>query len=163
MNWYVAVLKKYAEFNGRAQRKEFWLFSFVNLLIGFSILYLADLFPGLRGFRYWLFFFYSLVVLTPWVAVAVRRLHDVGLTGWWVLFGFVFFIVTTDLPARNIGDVLIRVIVGLGFALMMHYLVLDSHPGANQYGPDPKERTHGGTTFSEQQNRIKNLSDTLGR
>lgn len=155
MNWYFETLKKYAVFNGRGQRKEFWIFSLVNLLIGFCILYLADLFPGLKSFLYVLFSLYTLVILTPWVAVAVRRLHDVGHTGWWILFGFVFFIVTTDLPARNIVDVLIRVIVGFGFALMMHYLGLDSHPGANQYGPDPKEHIRGGTTFSGQQNRTK--------
>ncbi len=80
MNYYFGVLAKYAQFNGRARRSEYWYFTLFNLIIlivlrliwfyyGFSILYTV----------------YSLGVLIPGIAVGVRRMHDVNKSGWFVL------------------------------------------------------------------------------
>ena len=73
MEWYLGPLKKYAEFSGRAGRKEYWLFTLGQFVIGFL---LAMLIPVL----YLVFVFGTLL---PVLAVAVRRLHDTNRSGWW--------------------------------------------------------------------------------
>jgi uncharacterized membrane protein YhaH (DUF805 family) len=118
MSWYLEVLKKYAVFDGRARRKEYWMFFLINLLISVVLIAIDNLigtfsqtgFGLLQGL-------YSLAVLIPSIAVTVRRLHDIGRTGWWILIG------------------LIPVIGGI---VLLIFMVLDSQPGVNQYGPNPK-------------------------
>jgi len=106
MEWYLVVLKKYAEFNGRARRKEFWMFILINLIISivFNILASIASFFSIIGLLY------SLAVLVPNIAVGVRRMHDTGRPGWWII-----------IPIINII-----------------YACEDSKPGPNQYGPNPK-------------------------
>src|SRR3954447_5434423 len=94
MNWYLEVLKKYAVFSGRARRKEYWMFFLFNLIL-YVVLALIDGLMGtfspqaglgvLSGL-------YSLAVLMPIIAVTVRRLHDTGRSGWWILIALVPFI-----------------------------------------------------------------------
>ena len=118
MSWYLAVLKKYAVFSGRARRKEYWMFFLFNLIITVALTLIEQMAgiapePGqsvLAGL-------YSLAVLIPGLAVAVRRLHDTGRSGWWLLIGLV--------PI-------------LGAIVLLIFLVLDSEPGENAYGPNPK-------------------------
>lgn len=83
-NYYVAVLKKYVEFSGRASRAEYWYFVLINVVISFAISWIlgnlagqdtASLVSGL----------YSLAVLLPSLAVSARRMHDIGKSGWWLL------------------------------------------------------------------------------
>ena len=71
-NWYVEVLKKYAVFEGRARREEFWMFTLVNFIIA-VVLHLIS--PFLGGL-------YNLAVLAPALGVGARRLHDTGRSGW---------------------------------------------------------------------------------
>ncbi len=71
MNWYLDVLKKYAEFNGRARRQEFWMFALINFGISVVLSFIGPL-----GYLY------SLAVLVPCLAVGARRLHDTGRSGW---------------------------------------------------------------------------------
>ena len=116
MDWYLAVLKKYAEFSGRAQRKEYWMFVLFNLIIGFVLAFVEGFFgsPGvLAGI-------YGLAVLIPGIAVSIRRLHDTNRSGWWMLI------------------CLIPVIGGL---VLLVFMVLDSQKQENQYGPNPKAAT----------------------
>jgi uncharacterized membrane protein YhaH (DUF805 family) len=75
MHWYTDVLKKYAVFDGRARREEFWMFTLFNLIISLGIALIAA--P--------LYLLYSLIVLLPHLAVTVRRLHDTARNGWWLL------------------------------------------------------------------------------
>ena len=85
MNYYLDVLKNhYADFNGRARRKEYWMFTLGNLIVAVVIGVVAGLikFPLLVSL-------YGLAVLVPGLAVCVRRLHDIGKSGWWVLIGLV--------------------------------------------------------------------------
>jgi len=112
MNWYVDVLKKYAEFKGRARRKEYWMFALFNIIISFVIGFVAGLLASLAGVRALgqLSLLYSLAILVPSIAVGVRRMHDTGHSGWWLLCP----------------------IVNLVFACT------DSQPGPNEYGPNPK-------------------------
>ncbi|MBL4624308.1 MAG: DUF805 domain-containing protein, partial [Flavobacteriales bacterium] len=77
MNWYLLVLTKYVDFNGRARRKEYWMFQLFNFIVSFCLGFLggfADL-PILSTI-------YSVAVLLPSIAVGVRRMHDVGKSGW---------------------------------------------------------------------------------
>src|SRR5262249_1819130 len=125
--WYVQVMKKYAVFDGRARRTEYWMFQLVNFLVVLaSVLILVPLFPSSEygekpvGFAIWLVavFVYFLATLIPGLAVSVRRLHDADLSGLWLLLSFV-----------PLG----------GFVILVFHL-LDSTPGPNRYGPDPKGR-----------------------
>ena len=120
---YMTVLRKYAVFEGRARRREYWMFFLINLLIGI-VLGIADAalarVVGQRGFA--IFGpLYSLAVLIPSLAVGVRRLHDTGRSGWWLLISFVPLI---------------------GFIVLIVFLVQQGQPGPNEYGPDP--RVEGG-------------------
>jgi uncharacterized membrane protein YhaH (DUF805 family) len=121
MKWYLKVLKQYADFNGRARRKEYWMFLLFNIIF----LILAAVIDNVAGLTFgrdipygYLYVLYALAVLIPGIAVAVRRLHDQGKSGWW------YFIV------------LVPIIGGIWFLILM---VTDSTPGENEYGPNPKE------------------------
>ena len=113
MNWYFEVLKKYAVFNGRAHRTEFWLFFLFSFIISFFL----GVIVGLVGSLWFITTLYALAVLVPGLAVSVRRLHDTNRSGWWILTGLV--------PI-------------LGWIALLIFYVEDSRPGANQYGPNPK-------------------------
>ena len=119
MNWYLEVLKKYAVFDGRARRMEYWMFILFNLIISVVLVIIDSLIGTIirqAGFGL-LQGLYDLAVLIPSIAVTVRRLHDTGRTGWWILIG------------------LIPVIGGI---VLLIFMLLDSEPGENQYGPNPK-------------------------
>jgi uncharacterized membrane protein YhaH (DUF805 family) len=81
-NNYVGVVKKYAVFEGRASRREFWMFVLANLIIGV----VANIVSPTLGMLYDLF------VLIPSLALGARRLHDIGRSGWWLLIGLIPFI-----------------------------------------------------------------------
>ncbi len=120
MNWYIAVLKNYAGFSGRARRKEYWMFTLFNIIFLFVAMILdmilgTEFGLGVYGLFYVL---YSLAVIIPGLAVSVRRLHDIGKSGWMLLI------------------VLIPII---GWIWLLFLMVTDSNPGENQYGPYPPE------------------------
>jgi uncharacterized membrane protein YhaH (DUF805 family) len=122
MNWYLEVLKKYAVFTGRARRKEYWFFVLFNVIIAIALT-VIDMSAGLYDDVYevgLLGSLYSLAVLLPSIAVSVRRLHDIGRTGWWLLIAFIPLV---------------------GAIVLLVFAVLDSTPGDNQYGPNPKAAT----------------------
>ncbi len=113
MNWYLKVLQNYATFSGRARRKEYWMFILFNFIISIVFTFI-DMQVGTYDMRsgYGLIStIYSLVVLVPSIAVAVRRMHDVGKSGWFILIPIYNFILA----------------------------VTDGDKGANEYGPDPKD------------------------
>jgi uncharacterized membrane protein YhaH (DUF805 family) len=121
LDWYLAVLKKYAVFDGRARRQEYWMFVLFNFIISFA-LGIMDAITGIFSPVNWIFaslgWIYSLAILIPSLAVSVRRLHDTGRSGWWLLLGLIPLI---------------------GFIVLLIFYVEDSQPGNNQYGPNPKE------------------------
>lgn len=113
MNWYLEVLKKYTVFGGRAHRTEYWMFFLINFLIAFGIF----LVEGVLGLAGMLSLLYALAVFLPALAVLVRRLHDTGRSGWWVLVGLVPLV---------------------GGIVLLVFACLDSEPGPNAYGANPK-------------------------
>lgn len=118
MNWYLAVINKYADFSGRARRKEYWMFFLFNIIISFAVGLVGGLIGGRNGlFALSLPALYTLFIFLPSLAVTVRRLHDTNRSGWWVLVTFVPFI---------------------GALVLFVFTILDSDPEANTYGPNPK-------------------------
>ncbi len=107
MNWYIDVLKKYAVFDGRARRTEYWMFVLFNLIVA-VVLSLIDRMTGHQI----LSTLYALAVLLPGVGVGIRRLHDTGRIGWWLLIAFIPLI---------------------GAIVLIVFMVQDSQPGTNQY------------------------------
>ncbi|MEO1672839.1 MAG: DUF805 domain-containing protein [Cyanobacteria bacterium J06631_2] len=98
MNWYIKVLKQYTRFNGRARRKEFWYFQLIQFLI-FLVLSFFDtlLQPELRLTDTGLLLsIYALATMLPSYAVNIRRLHDTGKSGWWLLIGLIPLIVSRE-------------------------------------------------------------------
>jgi len=120
MNWYFKVLKQYADFNDRARRKEYWMFVLFNLIFSVIAMILDNVFGiALEGIGYGpLYGIYLLAIILPSLAVAVRRLHDIGKSGWMIL---------------------ITLIPLIGGIWLLVLLATDSNPGDNQYGPNPKE------------------------
>lgn len=90
MNWYLSVWKKYAVFEGRARRKEYWMFALFNFIFALAALILDAILgtlsdDGLYGVIYLLYF---LAVIMPSIAVCVRRLHDIDKSGWFMFISY---------------------------------------------------------------------------
>lgn len=113
MEWYLKVIKNYVGFEGRARRKEFWMFTLFNLIISFVI----SLVEGLVGIAPMVSSLYTLAVFLPSLAVGIRRLHDTGRSGWWVLLGFIPLV---------------------GAIILIIFACQDSQGNDNQYGSNPK-------------------------
>lgn len=117
MDWYLAVLKNYAGFGGRARRKEYWMFALFNFIaaavlsaIGFAI---DSQVP---------YYIYLVAVFIPSLAVVVRRLHDTGRSGWWILIAFVPLV---------------------GAIILLVFLCTEGARDVNEYGPNPKLAPQG--------------------
>ena len=85
MNWYLVAFKKYAVFSGRAHRAEYWMFFLLNFIFLLVLHMIEGISKGPGVFSV----LYSLGVLVPSIAVEVRRLHDTGRSGWWLLINLV--------------------------------------------------------------------------
>ena len=108
------VLGKYADFSGRARRSEYWFWS-LALFLGYLVALILT--AAARPFVILAVLFY-LAAIVPSIAVGVRRLHDTGRSGWFML---------------------IALIPLVGGIVLLVFTVQDSAPGANQYGPNPKD------------------------
>ncbi len=78
--WYLKVLRQYTDFSGRARRREYWMFVLANFIIAFVL----GIIDTIIGWGQILSGIYSVALLLPSLAVAVRRLHDIGKSGWWL-------------------------------------------------------------------------------
>lgn len=120
MESYLDAVNKYAVFDGRASRQDFWMFALVvaGLTLALSAVdavagLLGD--PGIWGMLGPL---YLAAMVVPWLAVGARRLHDTGRSGWWLLLA----------------------IVPLGIIVLIFMWTDDGEPGTNSYGADPLDR-----------------------
>ena len=122
MKWYLKVVKEnYVNFNGRARRKEYWMFVLIQIVIFFLLLLISNLLEEFDLFdsdiALWLFVLYSLATLVPWIAVNVRRLHDTGKSG---------------------GNLFLNLIPLIGRIWYIVLVASNGDIGPNKYGPDPK-------------------------
>lgn len=140
MEWMLMPLKRYADFGGRSQRKEYWMFILLQIIVLLPLFLLVGvtgsfeegseemsgvglLFLGLIGL-------FILAMLIPSLAVQVRRLHDTDRSGWWILLG------------------LIPVVNYVGSIVLLVFYCLDGTKGENRFGPDPKMNENVGDVFS---------------
>jgi uncharacterized membrane protein YhaH (DUF805 family) len=112
-SWKKVVLENYANFDGRARRQEFWYYVLANVIISVVLNILAQA----SSIFSILSFVYLLAVIVPGIAVAVRRLHDIGKPGILILVGLI--------PC-------------VGFILLIVWYAQDSQRGTNEYGESPK-------------------------
>ncbi len=116
---YINAWRHYADFSGRSRRREYWFFVLFNILISMG-LSIIDSALGLGNAEIGAGLFsglYGLAVLLPSIGYAARRLHDIGRSAWWLLVIFI--------PL-------------LGPLIILVFTVLDSQPGDNAFGPNPK-------------------------
>ena len=127
MNYYLHVLQNFNNFSGRARRKEYWMYT----LIYMPIIFLAMFADNALGTTFqmeamgqsvdigygWVYVIVCLLHFLPSLSVVVRRLHDVGKSGWFYLIIFIPLV---------------------GFIWMLVLLVSDGNKGENKYGADPK-------------------------
>ncbi len=122
MNWYLKVVKEhYADFKGRARRKEYWMFTLFNIIF-LGVAVVLDTLLGLSFTELvpygWIYVIYVLAVFIPGIAVVVRRLHDIGKSGWF------YFIALIPI---------------IGAIWLLVLLCTDSESGANKWGENPKK------------------------
>ncbi|MFL6161851.1 MAG: DUF805 domain-containing protein [Jatrophihabitantaceae bacterium] len=108
-----SVFSKYVVFSGRARRSEFWWFALFTLIL-YILVGIIDAAIGSSA----LLIIVVLALLLPSLAVTVRRLHDTGRAGWWILISLVPFI---------------------GGIILLVFECQDSQPGVNAFGPSPKD------------------------
>ena len=114
MDWFIdCITTNYVNFSGRASRKEYWMFNLFNIIASFVVILL----DSLLGLNCVLSLIYTLAILLPSYAVIIRRLHDTGKSGWWLLLMFIPFV---------------------GGIILLIFCLIDSTPGPNQYGENPK-------------------------
>ena len=119
MKWWLTCMKKYVDFSGRARRTEYWMFYLFNIIFAIVAIVLDNVLgTASEDVGYGLFYIlFGLAVALPSWAVSVRRLHDIGKSGWWMFIS------------------LIPLIGGIWFFVLT---VTDSQPGDNEYGANPK-------------------------
>ncbi|MCH5185919.1 MAG: DUF805 domain-containing protein [Oscillospiraceae bacterium] len=128
---YASIFKKYAQFSGRSRRSEFWFAVLAHSIITLPVASIAYILTGVDMARYGettaatgiivliveiLLLIYYSAVFIPFLAVMARRLHDTGKSGWWILLH----------------------LIPVGQIILFIFFLLDSQPGSNKYGPNPK-------------------------
>ncbi len=120
MNWYFNTFKyNYANFEGRARREEFWMFTLFHFIALFVLAIASTVIAFALDFQ-WTFILlliYVLATFIPSLAINVRRLHDIDKSGWYFLMSLIPY---------------------AGGIIMLVYNVKEGTKGRNQYGPDPK-------------------------
>jgi uncharacterized membrane protein YhaH (DUF805 family) len=124
MSWYILAWQRAADFSGRSRRKEYWLFNLLNALAFFVLVIVGITFDWALfgeghkgGTAFYLIGIYGVVCFIPSLSVTVRRLHDIGKSGWWYFIAFVPIV---------------------GGLILFVFTLLDSEPYANPWGQDPK-------------------------
>ena len=118
MEWYLKVINSYFDFNGRSRRMEYWMFILINSIISVFCILLDTMLGTVWSIGYGpIYIGYGLAVFVPGLAVAIRRLHDIGKSGWYYLL----FIIP---------------IIGPIWLIIL--FVTEGEQGDNKYGPNPK-------------------------
>ena len=124
MAWFILAWQRATDFSGRSRRKEYWFFTLFNVLAMFLLAVIGGLFDWLffgenhkAPILFFLVFLYAIASMVPSLAITIRRLHDIGKSGWWYFIAFVPIV---------------------GGIILFVFTLLDSEPYANQWGLDPK-------------------------
>jgi uncharacterized membrane protein YhaH (DUF805 family) len=124
MSWYLLAWQRATDFSGRSRRQEYWFFHLFNVFAFLALVFVGAtldwaVFGGSRrgGAAFFLLALYSIASFIPSLAVTVRRLHDIGKSGWWYWIVFIPII---------------------GGIVLFIFTLLDSEPYANRWGLDPK-------------------------
>ena len=117
IDYFKLAFERYADFEGRSRRSEYWYFVLFNTLASYALLFVGGFVSPMGGMV--LYVIYVLAAIIPSFAVAIRRMHDVGKSGWLLLIGLIPLV---------------------GGILLLVWLATDSDPGDNQWGPSPKYR-----------------------
>lgn len=125
--WALLPIRRYAQFDGRSSRKEFWMFQAGIALVSAAAFILMALGRPEYSFQdstfstsivgLWVVGMLGLFI--PMLAVQVRRFHDQDKSGWFALFNIIPY---------------------LGVVIVLIFMAIDGTPGENRYGPDPKQR-----------------------
>jgi uncharacterized membrane protein YhaH (DUF805 family) len=120
-NWKLVVLERYAKFDGRAGRAEFWWYALANIVLNIAVWILVGIgFAIATGLGVVLIVLAAalyLALIVPSIAVAIRRLHDTDKSGWYLLIGLIPFV---------------------GYIILIVFYVLEGTAGPNQYGAGPE-------------------------
>lgn len=120
MDYFIGAYKNnYANFNGRARRKEYWMFTLFYIIASF-VLSIVDSILGTMNMQIGIGLLgglFALASFLPAIAVAARRLHDINKSGWWQL---------------------IAIIPIIGWLVLFIFYIMDSNPGENSFGANPK-------------------------
>ena len=135
--YYKKVLTLYWEFDGRARRSEYWWFVVCNTMISIALSLVSTIIFGENNNSDVLSNIYAIIVLIPTIAVSVRRLHDIGKSGWWYLLWFIPII---------------------GWIWMLVLLFTEGDSGSNKYGSDPKVIID---TFSKNETELNDPNQTV--
>ena len=118
MEWYLKVINSYFDFSGRSRRMEYWMFILINSIISVFCILLDSMLGTVWSIGYGpIYIGYGLAVFVPGLAVAIRRLHDIGKSGWYYLL------------------VIIPIIGPIWLIILF---VTEGEQGDNKYGPNPK-------------------------
>ena len=165
MKWFIKCLRQYADFSGRARRKEYWWFTVINFIITI-VLVIGWIIPIAKmGYNaattgiedidemeimltmlkipfLYIYFIYYLALLIPSIAVTVRRLHDIGKSGFWAFFiygGSLLGSISTYIQGSNTIAYIILSLACLVICIIsLVWMFTNSQYGPNQYGPNPK-------------------------
>lgn len=133
MEWMLLPLKRYADFQGRSRRREYWMFALFVFLVAVAWGIVFAVLGGLSGYEngsgigtlgtIWALLggLAYLAILIPGIAVQVRRWHDRDMSGWFALLNFIPYV---------------------GGLIVFVFMVLPGTEGENRFGPDPKD-PHG--------------------
>ena len=166
MKWFIKCFKQYADFSSRARRKEYWWFTVINFIIMlifiiglmvpiFKMSYAVAMSGGdledfnememvaamLKNPFIYIYLIYYLAVLVPSIAVFVRRMHDIGRSGYWAFLYFGASIIAQIVNMGNYGTgvtIIIAMVLLFITIFFLVWLFTDSQYGPNQWGPNPK-------------------------
>ena len=116
MEYWLKCWTHYCDFSGRARRKEYWMFCLINFLFSFAVGFLLGMLGAVTVAQTFGRLF-GIAAFLPGLGVGVRRLHDIGKSGWWMLINFV--------PV-------------VGWIIFLLFMCSDSQAGTNAYGENPK-------------------------
>ena len=148
IDWAKRPLQKYADFNGRAPRAEYWWYTLAIIVVAIVISIIESILGlgqtvGPYGLLSLLF---MVALIVPGLAVTVRRLHDTNRSGWWILVAVIPYAILGFMAGGAVasGDMtgmgtagLFGIVALVGAIVLLVFMVLPGNKGDNRFGPDP--------------------------